>query len=135
MVKTFKNRVRSESVLIRLGGVGAYGGIDPLSDFIISARGQTSHWARFFIYVVEQIARQDIFLSLYSSRWISACRCESDTALSSMSRTPYILFPQEVKLHRGRDILFIRDISNHQPRDFIHLMKGESYFSQGEKKV
>ena len=44
-------------VLIRLGGVGASGGIDPLSDFFISARGQTSYWARFSIYVIEQIAR------------------------------------------------------------------------------
>ena len=46
-----------------------------------------------------------------------------------------ILFPQEVKLLRGRDILFIRGISNHQPEDFIHLMKGESHFPQGVKKV
>jgi len=56
VVKTFKTRIRFESVLIRLSGVGACRGIDPLSDFFISARGQTSHWASFFIYVVEQIA-------------------------------------------------------------------------------
>jgi len=56
-MKTFKNRIRFESVLIRLGGVGTCGGTDPLGDFLISARGQTSHWTRFFIYAVEQIAR------------------------------------------------------------------------------
>ena len=51
-----KNRVRFESVLIQLGGVGASGGINPLSDFFISTRSQTSHWARLFIYVIEKVA-------------------------------------------------------------------------------
>ena len=57
MMKTFKDRIRSESVLVRLSGVRACRGIDPLSNFLVSAGGQTSHWAIFLIYVVEQIAR------------------------------------------------------------------------------
>ena len=55
-MKIFKNCIRSESVLVRLSGVRACRGIDSLSNFLVSAKGQTSHWAIFLIYAVEQIA-------------------------------------------------------------------------------
>ena len=56
-MKTFKDRIRLESILIRLGHIQAYGGTDPLSNLFISAKSQTSHWVRLFIYVIEQVAR------------------------------------------------------------------------------
>ena len=56
-MKTFKDRIRPESVLVRLSDVRACRGIDPLSNFFVSVRGQTSHWTILLIYAIEQIAR------------------------------------------------------------------------------
>ena len=57
VMKTFKDRIRSESVLIQLSGVRACRGIDPLSNFLVSSRDQTSHRVILLIYVIEQTAR------------------------------------------------------------------------------
>jgi len=57
MVKTFKNCIRLESILVGLCRIRAYGGTDPLNNFFIRARSQTSQWARLFIYVMEKVAR------------------------------------------------------------------------------
>jgi len=53
VMKTFKDHIRSESVLVPLSGVRACRVIDPLSNFLVSARSQTSHWFIFLIYAVE----------------------------------------------------------------------------------
>jgi len=56
-VKTFKDRIRLESIIIRLGRIRACRGTDPLGNLFISVKGQTSRWVRLFIYVIEQVAR------------------------------------------------------------------------------
>ena len=55
-MKTFKDRIRLESILVQLGHIRACGGTDPLGDLFTSTRGQSSHWVRVFIYAIEQVA-------------------------------------------------------------------------------
>ena len=112
-MKTFKDRIRSESVLVRLSSVGACRGINPLSNFLVSARGQISHWAIFLIYTVEQIARPGHLLGTHVplegylpadvkvAQHFPACLIHLG-----------VLFPQEMKLLRSRDVFFIRGISH-----------------------
>ena len=53
----FQNRIRFESVFIRLCGIRTHRGINPLDDFLVGARGQNSHRVIFLSYTVELVAR------------------------------------------------------------------------------
>ena len=57
MVKTFKDRIRLESILVGLCHIRAYRGTDSLNNLFTSARNQMGNWVRLFIYFIEKVAR------------------------------------------------------------------------------
>jgi len=72
---------------MRLGRIGACRSTDPLGNLFISARGQTSHWVRLFIYVIEQVAhpRHLLNASVPPDGYLLA---DMKVALPNMSHTP-----------------------------------------------
>jgi len=110
-MKIFKNHIRFENVLIRLGGVGACGGTDTLSNFLISARSQTSHWATFFVYAIEQITHQEHLLNapVPPGGYLPANVKVTQHFLVCLVHLR-VLFSQEVKLLRSRNVFFIGGI-------------------------
>ena len=56
MVKTFKDHIRLESILVGLCHIRACGGTDPLNNPFINARSQMGHWDRLLTYVIKKVA-------------------------------------------------------------------------------
>ena len=56
MMETFENRVRFESILVRLRGVGIYRSLNPIGNLLVGAGSQSGYWMVFLIDAIKQVA-------------------------------------------------------------------------------